>query len=196
VTDTAHGTRLVRRVVQEHRRMVLLLTAAFVVNLLAYAVIVRPLARSVANVEQSTLAAEQALTAARTEHAKATGTLTGKDRASKELATFYSSVLAQDLTGARRLTYGRLSRLAGQSRLMYRSGKYMPIAARDSDLTRLKANVELIGSYASMRTFIHAIETAPEFVVIDNIELAEGSSGDGSLRLALELSTYFRTAGR
>ena len=44
-----------------------------------------------------------------------------------------------------------------------------------------------------MRSFIHAIETAPEFVVIDNISLAEGSN-EGSLRLALELSTYFRSA--
>jgi predicted component of type VI protein secretion system len=196
VTDTAHGTRLVRRVVQEHRRTVFLLTAAFVLNLLIYGVVVRPLERSVANVEQSTVAAEQALTAAQAEHAKADGTRTGKDRASKELATFYTSVLAQDLAGARRLTYGRLSRLAEQSRLMYRSGKYAPVEDRGSELTKLRATVELTGSYANMRTFIHAIETAPEFVVINNMELAEGATGDDSLRLSLELSTYFRNDRR
>jgi hypothetical protein len=137
---------------------VFLLTAAFVLNLLIYGVIVRPLERSVANVEQSTVAAEQALTAAQAEHAKADGTRTGKDRASKELATFYSSVLAQDLAGARRLTYGRVSRMAGQSRLIYRSGKYVPVEDRGSELTKLKATVELTGSYANMRTFIHALK--------------------------------------
>jgi len=188
--------RLVRRVIQEHRRVVVLLTGAFILNALAYTVVVGPLSRSVANVEQSTVAAEQALAAARGEHARASGTLTGKDRAAKELATFYSSVLAQDLAGARRLIYGRISRLAGQSRLAYRHGRYEPVEERGSTLTKLKANVELTGGYASMRTFVHAIETAPEFVVIDNIELAEGTSGDGSLRLVLELSTYFRSAGQ
>ena len=196
MTDTAHGTRLVRRVVQEHRRTVFLLTAALVLNLLIYGVVVRPLERSVANVEQSTVAAEQALTAAQAEYAKADGTRTGKDRASKELATFYSSVLAQDLAGARRLTYGRVSRLAGQSRLMYRRGKYVPVEDRGSELTKLQATVELTGSYANMRTFIHALETAPEFVVINNVELAEGATGDDSLRLSLELSTYFRNDRR
>jgi hypothetical protein len=44
-----------------------------------------------------------------------------------------------------------------------------------------------------MRSFIHAIETAPEFVVIENVSLAEGSN-EGSLRLAMDLSTYFRSS--
>ena len=119
MTDSTHGVGLVRRVIQEHRRTVYLLVAVFVANLLLYAFVVYPLAQRVANVEQSTVAAERALTAARAEHGKASGTFTGKDRASKELATFYSTVLAQDMAGARRLTYGRMRRLAEQSHLNY-----------------------------------------------------------------------------
>jgi hypothetical protein len=193
VTDTSHGMRLVRRVIQEHKRAVVLLSTGLVLNLLIYVVVVRPLARSVANIEQSTLAAEQARTAAQAEFGRANGTLTGKDRATKELATFYSTVLAQDLSGARRLTYGRVQRLAQQFRLEYQSSRYEPVEDRGSSLTKLKVNVELTGSYPNMRSFIHAIETAPEFVVIENISLAEGSN-EGSLRLALDLSTYFRSA--
>ena len=193
MSDTSHGMRLVRRVVQEHRRAVVLIASGLVLNLLLYAVAVRPWERSVANIKQSTEAAEQAKMAAETDFNRANGTLTGKDRASKELATFYSTVLAQDLSGARRLTFGRVQRLAEQFRLDYQGSRYEPVEERDSTLTKLKASVELTGTYGNMRSFIHAIETAPEFVVIENISLAEGSN-EGSLRLALELSTYFRSA--
>ena len=193
MSDTSHGMRLVRRVVQEHRRAVVLIASGLVLNLLLYAVAVRPWERSVANIKQSTEAAEQAKMAAETDFNRANGTLTGKDRASKELATFYSTVLAQDLSGARRLTFGRVQRLAEQFRLDYQGSRYEPVEERESTLTKLKASVELTGTYGNMRSFIHAIETAPEFVVIENISLAEGSN-EGSLRLALELSTYFRSA--
>ena len=195
MTETSHGMRMVRRVVQEHKRAVVLIAGGLILNILLYVIIVRPLARSVANIEQSTLAAEQARTAAQAEFGKANGTLTGKDRATKELGTFYSQVLAQDLSGARRLTYGRVQRLAQQFRLKYQGSRYSPVEERGSTLTKLKVNVELTGSYGNMRSFIHAIETAPEFVVIENISLAEGSN-EGMLRLALDLSTYFRSGTR
>jgi len=194
VTET-HGMRLVRRVVQEHRRAVVIIGAVFVLNVLLYVSVVRPWNQSVANIEQRTLAAEQARAAAQTEFNRANGTLTGKDRATKELETFYSKVLAQDLSGARRLTYGRVQRLAQEYRLAYEGSRYEPLAERDSTLTKLKVNVELNGTYNNMRSFIHAIETAPQFVVIENISLAEGTN-EGSLRLAMDLSTYYRSASR
>ena len=195
MTDTSHGMRQFRRVIQEHRRAVVMISGGLILNLLLYAIVVRPLARSVANIEQSTLAAEQARNAAQAEFGRANGTLTGKDRATKELETFYSKVLAQDLSGARRLTYGRLQRLAQQNRLAYQGSRYAPLEERGSTLTKLKVQVELTGNYTSMRGFIHAIETAPEFVVIENVSLAE-SGNENSLRLALDLSTYFRSGAQ
>jgi len=194
VTDT-HATRLVRRVVQEHRRAVILMAVGFIVNVLLYVFVVRPLNQSVATVEQRTVSAEQAKTAAQAEFNQANGTLTGKDRARKELDTFYSMVLAQDLSGARRLTYGRVQRLAQENRLEYQRSRYEPVEERGSTLTQLKVNVVLTGTYNNLRSFIHAIESAPQFVVIENISLAEGSN-EGSLRLAMDLSTYYRSASR
>lgn len=191
----SHAMRLFRRVLQEHRRAVLVIAAVFVLNVLAYLMFVRPLSQSVANIEQRTLAAEQAKSAAQAEFSQANGTLTGKDRAKKELDTFYSMVLAQDLSGARRLTYGRLQRLAQENRLTYGRSRYEPIEERDSSLTKLKVNVELSGPYSSVRNFIHEIETAPQFVVIEGISLAEGTS-EGSLRLVMDLATYYRSASR
>jgi Tfp pilus assembly protein PilO len=190
--DSTHGLPLLRRAVAEHRRLVIALAAAFVVNVLLYAFVVYPLGQQVANVEQRDQAAEQALALARTDHAQASGTLTGKARASAELATFYKNVLPQDLAGARRLTYLRLARLARESNLQYERASYDPTSERDSTLTRLQIQMVLSGSYADMRDFIYQLETAPEFVVIDNVQLAEGSDGSGSLVVTLDLSTYYR----
>ena len=187
------GQSIVQRVLAEHRRVVYALAAGIVINILVFAFLVYPLQSDVANVEQRTRAAESALAAAQAEFGGANGALTGKDRALKELDTFYRSVLAKDLTGARRLTFARLAQLAAKSSLDFERRRYEPVVERGSNLTRLKVSMELMGNYADVRDFIHEIESSPEFVVIDEINLAEGSQGDSMLRLTLQLSTYFRT---
>jgi Tfp pilus assembly protein PilO len=118
--------------------------------------------------------------------------LTGKSRASTELTTFYNDVLPRDLTGARRLTYLRLAQLARESELEYRRATYAPVVESGSTLTRLQIQMVLEGTYADMRTFIYQLETSHEFVVIDNVQLAEGAEGSGSLVVTLDLSTYYR----
>jgi Tfp pilus assembly protein PilO len=181
------------RVFGEHRRVVVPLAVALAGNVLLYAFVVYPLADRVANVEQRTQQAEQALAAARAEHSQAAGTLTGKDRASTELATFYKDVLPPDLSGARRMTQLRLAQLARDAGLTFERNSFEPVVQRDSELTRLRITMELSGSYGEIRTFLHQLESAPEFVVIDNVELAEGAD-TGELTVTLELSTYFRGA--
>ena len=189
-----HGRALVRRVVAEHRRLVLGLGIAVLVNALVYTFVVYPLSDRVANVAERERAAEQALAQAKAGHDQASGTLTGKSRAASELATFYKDVLPQDLVGARRLTYLRLARLARESGLDYRRASYAPVVESGSTLTRLQIRLVLSGTYPDMRTFIYQLETAPEFVVIDNVHLAEGADDGGSLVVTLDLSTYFRNA--
>jgi len=188
----AHQSVL-QRVIAEHRRVVYALIAGVVINFLVFAFFVYPLQRDVANVEQRTRAAEEALAAAQADYARANGTLTGKDRALKELDTFYSSVLARDLTGARRLTFARLAQLAAKSRLDFERRKYEPLVERGSNLTRLKVTMDLSGSYADIRDFIHEIESSPEFVVIDDVGLTDSVQNGDSVRLTLQLSTYYRT---
>ena len=77
---------LVRRVITEHRRAVIALAVALVLNLLGYIFLVMPLSRQVADVAGRDERAARALLNARMDHNQATGTLTGKDRASTELA--------------------------------------------------------------------------------------------------------------
>ena len=192
--DSTHGLALVRRAAAEHRRLVIVLGAAVLVNIALYALVVYPLSDRVANVTARERAAEQALAQARADHAQASGILTGKSRASTELTTFYNEVLPHDLAGARRLTYLRLAQLARDSDLEYRRATYSPVVESGSTLTRLQIQIVLEGTYPDMRAFIYQLETSREFVVIDNVQLAEGGNAEGALVVTLDLSTYYRGA--
>ena len=48
----------------------------------------------------------------------------------------------------------------------------------------------LSGDYESIRDFIYELESAPEFVIIDDVTLAE--SDEAEQTLTIDLSTYFR----
>jgi len=183
-----------QRIMREHRRVVVPLAIALGVNVLVYIGVVYPLSQRVANIEQRDRTAEEQLLAAQREHSQATGTLTGKDRAAAELATFYKDVLPPDLSGARRLTHLRLAQLARESNLKFVRATFTPVLERERTLTQLKIEMLLAGNYADMRAFIHQLETAPEFVVIDNIELGQGADA-GPLAVTLHLSTYYRATG-
>ena len=185
---------LVARIIGENKRVLLMLLVGLGVNVLLYAFGVYPLSQRVANVSDRNASASKALVAAREENGTVTGTLAGKDRAVTELGTFYTSVLPRDLASARRLTHLRIAQLAREHGLRYSRAQSEPVDDRDSTLTRLKTDVSLAGSYMEIRSFVHALETAPEFVVIDNVQLADaGDSGEG-LELTLALSTFFRGA--
>ena len=191
MSDAALG----RRILAEHRRLLVPLAITLVVNILAYAFVVSPLSQRVANIAERDAAAERALAAAKKEHAAASGTQTGKDRAAQELARFYKDVLPGDLQAARRLTHLRVWQIARDDDVDFYSAAVTPPAqARESTLVRYTSRVELAGRYRDVRTFIHDLETAPEFVVIDDISLSDQDAGDGLLELTLQLSTYYQAA--
>lgn len=196
-SDVSGGT-LFQRVMRDYRRIVLPLAIALGVNVIVYGAVVYPLSQRVANIEQRDRTAEEQLLAAQRDHAQATGTLTGKDRAAAELTTFYKDVLPSDLAGARRLTHLRLAQLARESNLKFIRATFQPVEPRGSGggtLTQLQIQMALSGTYSDMRAFIHELESAPEFVVIDNIELGQGADG-GALGVTLHLSTYYRDTER
>lgn len=192
MNDALRSTPLMRRVVQEHRRTLIALGALLAINVVIYATVVYPLGQRVANSQQRDRAADEALALARAEHEQASGTLTGKARASTELATFYKDVLPDSLAGARRLTHLRLPQMAREANLRFDRSVYEPVEERDSTLHRLKIEMSLGGSYDAIRGFIHRLETAPEFVVIDNVSLAEDADDGGLLSVTLQMSTYYR----
>jgi Tfp pilus assembly protein PilO len=187
------GRALVRRVVREHRRILVPLAILFVSDVVAYAFVIYPLAERVANIEQREQAAARELAAAQREHGLAAGTLGGKDRAARELERFYADVLPRDLPTARRLTYVRLPQLAGQFDVVFdRRTNEQQDEQPGSALIPLRTQVELAGRYNDVRSFIHQLESSPEFVVIDNITLSEEEEDTGLLQLKLDLSTYYK----
>jgi Tfp pilus assembly protein PilO len=62
---------------------------------------------------------------------------------------------------------------------------------KESTLTRLGISLDLQGDYGAIRRFVHLLETAPEFTIIENVTLT--SSEQGRLQLNLALATYYRT---
>jgi Tfp pilus assembly protein PilO len=193
VTHPLDGGSLYSRILADYRRVIVPLVIAFVVNLLVYGLGVYPLTQRVANVEQRNQSAEAALAVARREYDAARGALTGKERASVELATFYKDVLPPNLAGARRLTYLRLAQLVREAGLQFKTGAYATESEdRDSTLQRWRIELEVQGSWDDIRTLIYQLDTAPEFVVIDNIVLRQGRTEGGALELRLTLSTYYQ----
>ena len=49
----------------------------------------------------------------------------------------------------------------------------------------------LQGEYRDVRRFIHKLETAPEFVVIESVTLVQGEK-NAPLILTVKLSTYYK----
>jgi Tfp pilus assembly protein PilO len=195
VTAQVQGGSIPSRVLADYRRVILPLAVVFVLNVLVFAAGVYPLRQRVANVEQRNQAAEQALTVARREHDAAKGALTGKERATVELATFYKDVLPPNIAGARRLTYLRLAQMVREAGLQFKTSAFQPEEAeRDSTLQRLRIQLQVQGGWEDIRTLIYQLDTAPEFVVIDNIVLTEGRNEGSDLDLSLELSTYYQVA--
>ena len=186
---------LVRRILAEKRSIVLPLAVALIANLGVYALVVYPLKARVASATARQVAAEDSLQNAERANVAAHAIEAGKDRADEELTTFYQKVLPASLSGARRITYARLAQLAQNAHLQYRNRSFEPEDVRNSSLVRLRITMVLEGSYGNVRQFIYALETTPEFIVLDDVALVQGNQPNAPLILTLELSTYYRTGG-
>jgi Tfp pilus assembly protein PilO len=186
--------RFLRRVVQERRGPFMILGLLLAINLVVYGAVVLPLARRVATVEDRDRAADRLLKEARAEHDKATRTLRSQEVVSRDLTRFYNEVLPQNWSDARRMTYLRLQQLAADSHLQFEEYKNEQEQEKGSSLTRVNIDLVLRGTYDAVRAFVYKLDTSPEFVVIDDIGLAEGADTADVLELTLKLSTYFRSA--
>jgi hypothetical protein len=166
---------LVRRVLAEHRTWIWPLGLLLAANLAAVVLAIVPMSRSVAATE---VRARQATAEA----------------AARELAVFYRDVLPTDVSAARRLLQLRVSQLARTHNVAFTRALATPELIRDSALGRLRGTAELSGSYADVRAFLYALETARDFVVVDSIVLGEGAETSAPLNLTLNISTYYRIA--
>ena len=183
---------LARRIFVEKRALIIPVAVGVVLNIAAYLFVVRPLALKSAGVADRAIAASQALAVAERDLAAARALVTGTSRADEELATFYEQVLPADQNSARRLTYLSIYHLARKMNVKFldRKSEVEP-PKRDARVGRWKIRTELQGDYENLRQFIYALESAPDFVIIDDVTLSQNDAAK-PLTLTIELSSYYR----
>jgi len=186
---------LIRRIAREHRHLVIPIVVLVALNAVLYGAFIFRLSRRVGNVTERTQQAENELATARFAHTRAAGALNGKSSASRELDRFYRTVLPADLVAARRLVFPRLETLAEQVDLRASNAAWDQVKERDRTLQELKIHMQLTGSYAGIRDFIHRLERSPEFVVIERVVLKENTDA-APLSLQIDLSTYYKEEAR
>ncbi|MEO7133745.1 MAG: GspMb/PilO family protein [Vicinamibacterales bacterium] len=180
------------RVLAEHRRWLMPLGLVLAINLVVLTLVVLPLRQSVQSGASRAQASGRSLREAMADLQDAEGTRDGQAQASADLDRFYASVLPVDMSTARRMTHLKLSQLARSHDVIFQGGAASTEALRDSTLERLSVNYSLTGDWDDIRQMIYEIETGPDFVVIDNVRLVEGSETNAPLSLTLDLSTYYR----
>ncbi|MFL6279354.1 MAG: type 4a pilus biogenesis protein PilO [Vicinamibacterales bacterium] len=181
-----------RRVFAEKRRLIWPIVIALIANIALFVVVLYPLSNKVAGGEQEALAATTALDAAKRDYEAARATVKGKSQADQELQKFYTDVLPPDLSAARRATFRRIEDLAQQSNLRLERETSDPKSQRDSQLVKFTYRASLSGDYRNIRRFIHELETAPEFLVLENVELTQSDVANRGLNVSVDIATYYR----
>jgi len=181
-----------RRVLTEKRRLILPIAIAILVNLALFAIVLYPLSKKVAGGEQESVAATAALNAAKRDFQSARDTVKGKGQADQELQKFYSDVLPPDMSAARRITFLRIQQVAQQCGLRVERTTSEAKPERDSSLVKFIYRAALSGEYRNIRRFIHDIETAPEFLVLENVELTQSEIENRGLNVNVDIATYYR----
>jgi len=180
------------RVFTEKRSLIVPLMIAVIANVALYLIVVYPLSQKVAGGEQAAKASSAALDAAKRDYAAARATVAGKSQADEELRKFYSEVLPPDIGGARRITFLRMEQLARQCGLRLERETSDPKPERDSQLVKFTYTASLSGEYRNIRRFIHELETAPEFLVLENVQLSQSETEKSGLNVSVQIATYYR----
>lgn len=179
------------RVIADHRRWLIPVGIVLAINVIVLVAVVLPLRRAVQSGSDRAEVSAQALRAARADLREAEATRDGQAQAAGDLDRFYARVLPSDFANARRITHVKLSQLARSHDVSFQSGAASTETLRESTLERLHVNLSLAGDWDDIRQLIYEIETGPDFVVIDNVQIGEVSQVN-TLSLALDLSTYYR----
>jgi hypothetical protein len=183
------------RVIADHRRALIPVGIVLAINVIVLVAIVMPMRRSAESGESQANESAAALAAAVADLKEAEAMRDGQAQAGKDLETFYGEVLPANFAAARRMTGLKMAQLARAHDVSLLRGAATPELLRNSPLERLNVSYSLEGNWDDIRQFIYEIETGADFIVIDNVGLAEGEGGNAPLSLTLEISTYYRVTG-
>jgi len=181
-----------RRILVEKRAAIIPLALGVIGNIVAYVVWVYPLGvKSAGAADRATMAALGVQNAER-EYAAAKALVSGKTRAEEALSTFYDKVLPADMGSALRLTYATLPAIARKANVRFVSRKIdTETPKKDARLGVLKTHTQWTCDYESFRRFVFDVESAPAFVIIDEVTIAQQDPAK-PLSVTLSMSTYYR----
>ncbi len=180
------------RIIREYRAALLPLGVVLAANIIALVAVVLPLSARVSSNEQRAETAERQRAQADIEFKRAETLRHAQAQATVDLETFYAQVLPSNVTAARRILQLRLQQIAREHGVSYQGSGTTEESIRDSSLLRLGMALRLSGEYDDIRAFIYELETSPDFIVIDNVRLAQGTEVNAPLAVALQVSTYYR----
>jgi Tfp pilus assembly protein PilO len=182
----------IKRVLADYRAWIVPIALALAVALGILSLVVLPMAANADAAERRAAAANDERTAAAAEFAGAQQLRDAQGQATDDLDRFYRQVLPADVAAARRVTHLKLSQMARERGVTFQRSASTPESVRGSTLERLRVSYALAGEYGDIRQLIHDIETAADFIVIDNVFLSEGQDAQAPLTLTLDLSTFYR----
>ena len=179
------------RILREKRAVISTVATILMVDVLLYVFAVYPWSNRVSRAETRAVQAEAQLDLGRTSHAAASQSSENKNNADSQLQRFYADVLPVDLAGARSISSPFLVVLAEETDLVLERQTSLPEKERGSPLARLRTTMVLGGTYQDIRQFIYELETAPEFILIEEVILSQGDETGEELVLTLAVSTYY-----
>ena len=182
---------LLQRILTEKRWAITVVTVSIVIDLALYALAVLPWSVAVTNARQRVVIANSSLTAAVQARAAAQATVDGKLEADQELQNFYKEILPTDLSEARGITFARLEQAASRNNLVMERRSSSTDHEAGSRLARLQMTMFLKGDYRDMRGFLSDLEASDDFIVIEEISLAQDNASENTEALTLGLATYF-----
>lgn len=187
-----------RRIFAERRSILVPLVALLIIDGALVGGVVLPLRSSVASAEDDATAARANLAQANQRMKMMQSARTSRDRAEKDLATFYGSILPSTQAAASHVLLVEVARLAKENNLRLGARAWEEEKVKDSNLRRLTAKADLIGDYGAILRFIYDVETSDQFLVISSISLAQATrqagGSSGALQLSMEMGTYYRVA--
>ena len=180
------------RILEEKRRLIYPVLAGLILNIALYLAVIYPLSMKVAANEQAAQGSAAAAQAARREYEAARNTVSGKAAADAELKKFYGEVLPPDVSAAQRVTYLKIHQLAQKSHVTYERASNEVSHDPDSTLGKLSTTVTLSGQYREIRNFIHQLETAPEFLILETVALSQAAEKSSALAVTVKVSIYYQ----
>ena len=179
------------RILREKRTLISTVAMILTIDVLLYVFAVYPWSNRVSRAETRATQADAQLDQARTHHATVSQSSENKSNADSQLQHFYADVLPVDLAGARSIGSPFLVMLAADTNLVLERQTSLPEKERGSLLARLRTTMMLAGEYEDIRQFIYELETAPEFILIEEVILSQGDASEDELVLTLGVSTYY-----